>query len=100
MFESGSLRVCVFLVELGEEADEKGLVLAAVGEQLEVVALLAQELTEGDILAQCALKVENVAVLALEVHIAGAAVDDLAEFFNFFDVFEFHVHCLPCNYLL
>ena len=55
---------------------------------------------EGDVLAQRALEIEHVAVLALEVHVASAGVDDLAEFFDFFDVLEFHVHCLPCNFLL
>ena len=25
-------------------------------------------------------------------------VDDLAELFDFFDVLQFHVHCLPCNF--
>ena len=64
------------------------------------IVAYAQKLAEGDVLAQRALEIEHVAVLALEVHVAGAGVDDLAEFFDFFDVLEFHVHCLPCNFLL
>ena len=64
------------------------------------IVAYAQKLAEGDVLAQRALEIEHVAVLALEVHIASAGVDDLAEFFDFFDVLEFHVHCLPCNFLL
>ena len=92
------LRVFVFLIKIGKEFDESGFILAAVGKQFKIVALFAQKLTEGDILAQRALEVENVAVLALEIHITGAVVDDLADFFDFFDVSEFHVHCLPCNF--
>ena len=39
------LRFAVFLIQLRQEADEASLVFVLVGKQLEVVALLAQELT-------------------------------------------------------